>query len=71
MILSHSTKSNDLRYKNLENLVFKSQNFTYNLSDALYKATKVTDPKELQDITKISLKKCENSAMILEKMNHE
>ena len=71
MILSHSTKSNDLRYKNLENLVLKSQNFTYNLSDALYKATKVTDPKELQDITKISLKKCGNSAMILEKMNHE
>ena len=56
MIFSHSTKSNDLRYKNVENLIFKSQNVTYNLLAGLYKATKVTDPKELPDIIKSSLK---------------
>lgn len=52
-------QSNDLRQENLENLIFKSQNFTYNLLGGLYKSTKVTDPKELQDIIKGSLKRSE------------
>ena len=39
--------------------------------DAFYKATKVIDTKELQDIVKYSLKRCANSATIFGKINHD
>ena len=68
--LSHNAKSNELKYQNLQNLILKSQNLTCNLTDALYKATKVTDPRKLQDIIKHSLRRCADPTMVLGKMNH-
>ena len=68
--LSRNAKSNKLKYQNLQNLILKSQNLTCNLIDALYKATKVTDPRKLQDIIKHSLRRCANPTMVLGKMNH-
>lgn len=45
---AHNTKTNDLRYQNLQNLILKSQNLSFNLKDALYKATyKVTSYMKL------------------------
>lgn len=48
--LSNNTKSNYLRYQNLQNLILKSKNLTCKLIDAFYKVTEVTDTKELQHI---------------------
>ena len=54
-----------------QNLILKSQNLTCNLIDALHKATKVIDPKELEDIIKSSLKRCADSAIMLRNINHD
>ena len=56
--------------QNSQNIILKNQSLTWNLIDVLYKATKVADPKKLQDIIKNSLKRCADSAMALGKINH-
>ena len=39
--------------------------------DSLYKCTKLTDPQELLELVKASLKRCADSAMILGKLNQD
>lgn len=56
--------------QNLQNIILRNQNLTWNLIDALYKATKVTNPKKLRDIIKNYLKRCADFAMALGKINH-
>ena len=64
--ISHSTKSNDIKLQNLQNLFLKGQIINCFLIDSLYKGTRQTDPKVALDIIKTCLKKCADSAMILE-----
>ena len=39
--------------------------------DSLYKGTKLTDPQELMELVKTSLKKCADTAKILGKLNQD
>lgn len=54
------TQNNDFKYQNLENLTPDSQNIMhhYNL---LYKNFTMEEPKELLDLTKVSLNNVEES----------
>ena len=44
---SHSTKHSDIRFENLQNMIFKNQSIVCFLLDLLYKGVKLTDPQEL------------------------
>ena len=44
---SHSTKHSDIRFENLQNMIFKNQSIVCFLLDLLYKCAKLTDPQEL------------------------
>ena len=63
----HSTKHSDIRLQNLQNMILKNQSINCFLLESLYKGTKLTDPLELLELVKASLKKCADSAMILGK----
>ena len=41
------------------------------MPDSLCKGTNLTDPQELLELVKASLKKCSDSAMILRKLNKD
>ena len=49
-------------------MILKNQSINCFLLDSLYKGTKLTDPLELLELVKASLK-CAGSAMILGKLN--
>ena len=52
-----STKHSDIRFQNLQNLILKNQSIICFLLASLYKGTKLTDPQELLELVKASLKK--------------
>ena len=65
----HSTKHSDIRFQNLQNMILKNQSINCFLLESLHKGTKFTDPLELLELVKVSLKKCADSAMILGKLD--
>ena len=54
--ISHSTKHSDIRFQNLQNLILKSQSIICFLLDYFYKGIKLTDPQEILELVKGSLK---------------
>ena len=55
----------------MQNLLLKSLNNICNMANNLYEGRKISDPQELSNLIKNSIRKCADSAMIMGKFNYD
>ena len=68
--ISHGTKSFDLSFQKLQDLILKSICITSNLANELYGA-RSSSREELIEINSKAIKKCADTAMLLGKLNYD
>ena len=68
--ISHGTKSFDLSFQKLQDLILKSICITSNLANEFYGA-RSSSKEELIEINSKAIKKCADTAMLLGKLNYD
>ena len=68
--ISHGTKSFDLSFQKLQDLILKSICITSNLTNELYGA-RSSSREELIETNSKAIKKCADTAMLLRKLNYD
>ena len=68
--ISHGTKSFDLSFQKLQDLILKSICITSNLANEFYGA-RSSSREELTEINSKTIKKCADTAMLIGKLNYD